>query len=185
MSKKKLMVSSTVYGVEDLLEHLYSKLEQKYTVIMSHKGTVKNRSFNSCYKDCEEAVASCDLFLGIITPSYGSGRSHSEKAYSITHREMLLAKQLNKPRLFMVNEKVVFASQFLNEMGLDIQKLQDDGLSLKNPAHLSVVQMYRDIQDVNQPHIYHLDTYARIKDADHKVSDILLSPINKELAPHA
>lgn len=181
MTKKKLMVSSTVYGVEDLLEQLYEKLEDKYTVIMSHKGTVRNHSTNSCYKDCEEAVASCDLFLGIITPSYGSGTSKSEPAYSITHREMLLARDLNKTRFFMVNEKVVFASNFLNEMRLDIGQLRSDGFKLKNLAHLSVIQMYRDILDKNQPHKYHLDTYVRFKDAERKVSDLLLSPINEEL----
>jgi len=179
------MISSTVYGVEDLLEQLYEKLEEKYTVIMSHKGTVRNHSTNSCYKDCEEAVASCDLFLGIITPSYGSGTTKSEPSYSITHREMLLARDLKKTRFFLVNEKVIFTSNFLDEMKINIDTLQSDGVKLKNLAHLSVIQMYRDILDKNQPHIYHIDTYIRFKDAERKISDLLLSPTNEELESYA
>ena len=73
MDRKTIMVSSTVYGVEDLLESIYDMLDEEYNVVMSHKGTVTNSSANSCYTDCEEAVRKCDIFLGILTPSYGSG----------------------------------------------------------------------------------------------------------------
>lgn len=62
MDRKTIMVSSTVYGVEDLLESIYDMLDDEYNVVMSHKGTVTNSSANSCYMDCEEAVRKCDIF---------------------------------------------------------------------------------------------------------------------------
>ena len=107
MNKQNLMVSSTVYGSEDLLDNIYSRLSTKYNVFMSHKGTVINNSQNSCYQDCRKAVEDCDIFLGIITPSYGSGLSKSNP-FSITHQEMMLAKELSKKRFYIVNDKVIF-----------------------------------------------------------------------------
>ncbi len=40
-SRLKILVSSVVYGYEDLLESIYALLESfGYDVLMSHKGTV-------------------------------------------------------------------------------------------------------------------------------------------------
>lgn len=109
--KLKILVSSVVYGFEDLLESVYSLLDEfGYHVLMSHKGTIPIDPSISAMTSCLEAVKQCDLFLGIILPRYGSGREPQESK-SITHREALLAIELNKPRWFLVHENVVIARQ--------------------------------------------------------------------------
>ena len=131
--KHVIMVSSTVYGIEELLERVYSLLtsSQKYDVWMSHKGTIFTASDSSAFENCLDAVEKCDLFLGFITPYYGSGRD--QDGYSITHREQLMAIDLNKPRWFLVHDHVVFARSLLNDLGyrgkegrknLNLQKLR-------------------------------------------------------------
>jgi hypothetical protein len=80
MSKAKpkkltVMVSSTVYGIEELLDRIYSLLTAYgYEVWMSHKGTLPVVSDRTAFENCLAAVEKCDLFLGLITPQYGSGR---------------------------------------------------------------------------------------------------------------
>ncbi|WP_122828846.1 DUF4062 domain-containing protein, partial [Pseudomonas viridiflava] len=72
--KLKIMVSSTVYGVEELLDLVYTLLTSfGYEVLMSHKGTLPVSSEQTAFENCLAAVKQCDLFLGIITPQYGSG----------------------------------------------------------------------------------------------------------------
>ena len=67
------MVSSTVYGVEELLERIYALLTSfGYEVWMSHKGTVPVFSNQTTFENCIQAVINCDLFFGIITTSYGT-----------------------------------------------------------------------------------------------------------------
>lgn len=101
MAKKKpliVMVSSTVYGIEELLERIYAILtEFGYEVWMSHKGTVPVISTKSAFDNCLHAVEQCDLFLSLITTHYGSGKEDAS-ALSITHQELLRAIDLNKPR---------------------------------------------------------------------------------------
>lgn len=174
MSKKKLMVSSTVYGSEDLLDNIYSQLTKNYEVFMSHKGTVKNNSNNSCYEDCRRAVEDCDIFLGIITPSYGSGLSKSNP-FSITHQEMLLAKKLNKKRYFVVNDKVIFSSVFLDEMSLNISNLKKNRQKIKNlVTDLYVIQMYRDIVEKSPSADFKIASYLRLSEAEDKIKNFLL-----------
>ncbi len=109
----KILVSSVVYGYEDLLESIYSLLETfGYDVLMSHKGTVPIDPEISAMTSCLEAVDACDLFLGIILPRYGSGKE-KKGGLSITHREALRAIELNKPRWFLVHEHVAIARQIL------------------------------------------------------------------------
>lgn len=70
-----VFVSSTVYGIEELLDRLFGLLtDLGYEVWMSHKGTVPVSSERHAFEDCLAAVERCDLFLGLITPRYGSGR---------------------------------------------------------------------------------------------------------------
>lgn len=174
MTKERLMVSSTVYGSEDLLDNVYKELSKKYNVVMSHKGTVMNDSENSCYQDCRKAVESCDIFLGIITPSYGSGLSKSNP-FSITHQEMVLAKKLNKKRYFIVNDKVIFSSNFLEEMSLNIETLKKNGRKVKNlVTDLYVIQMYRDILEEGYPENFKLESYLRFSEAEKKIENFLL-----------
>lgn len=154
MSKKKLkiMVSSTVYGVEELLDRVFALLtgfgyqtEYGYEVIMSHKGTVPVSSNETAFESCLKAVEKCDLFLGIITPQYGSGVDSS--GLSITHQEMKRAIELNKPRWFLAHDHVVFARRMLMDLGY---KNRDDRskLELKRGAssisNLKVIDLYED-----------------------------------------
>lgn len=115
----KIMVSSTVYGIEELLERVYTLLTSfGYEVWMSHKGTVPVFSSRTAFDNCLQAVENCDLFLGIITTSYGSGQDPEDpSSRSITHHEILKAIELNKPRWLLAHENVVFARTLLNNLG--------------------------------------------------------------------
>jgi nucleoside 2-deoxyribosyltransferase len=154
MSKKKLkiMVSSTVYGVEELLDRMFSLLttfgyqtEYGYEVLMSHKGTVPVSSNETAFESCLKAVEKCDLFLGIITPQYGSGVD--DTGFSITHQEIKKAIELNKPRWFLAHDHVVFARRMLIDLGY---KNSEDRkkLALKKGAssisNLKVIDLYED-----------------------------------------
>lgn len=140
------MVSSTVYGNEELLDRVYTLLTATgaYEVWMSHKGTMPVFSSRSAFENCLVATEKCDAFLGFITPYYGSGRDND--GYSITHRELLTAIRLNKPRWLLVHDHVVFARSLLDYLGyrgkegrraLSLQKnrILDD---------LTVIDMYED-----------------------------------------
>lgn len=108
-----ILVSSVVYGYEDLLESIYALLDGfGYDVVMSYKGTVPIDPDLSAMKSCLEAVDKCDLFLGLILPRYGSGKETPDDL-SITHREALRAIEINKPRWFLVHEHVAIARQLL------------------------------------------------------------------------
>lgn len=110
----KILVSSVVFGYEDLLEGIYALLESfGYEVLMSHKGTVPIDPENSAMTNCLEAVEACDLFLGIILPRYGSGIEEPPAGLSITHCEAVRAIELDKPRWFLVHEYVAIARQLL------------------------------------------------------------------------
>ncbi|HPT26206.1 MAG TPA: DUF4062 domain-containing protein [Bryobacteraceae bacterium] len=117
--KLRVMVSSTVYGVEELLDRVYTLLTSYgYEVWMSHKGTVPVSSKLTAFESCLRAVERCDLFLGIITTSYGTGEDPKDPTnLSITHQEILKAIELKKPRWLLAHENVVFARALLNSLG--------------------------------------------------------------------
>ena len=101
------MVSSTVYGAESELDSIYGILTGfGYEVIMSKEGTLYVPALISNEEACLQAVEDCDLFLGIIFPKYGSG---------ITHKEILKAIELNKPRWFIAHHYVTFAREILKQ----------------------------------------------------------------------
>jgi hypothetical protein len=107
------MVSSTVYGHENLLDSIHALLTSfGYDVWMSAAGSLRVNPGVSAMKSCLEAVEKCDLFLGVILPRYGSGKE-SKDAQSITHTELLRAIELNKPRWFLVHEHVAIARELL------------------------------------------------------------------------
>ncbi|RKE25649.1 uncharacterized protein DUF4062 [Paraburkholderia sp. BL23I1N1] len=142
----KLMISSTVYGVEEVLDRAYTLLTAfGYEVIMSHKGTVPVVSTETAFDSCLAAVDKCDLFLGIIGPKYGSGKIGND--LSITHKEMLRAIELKKPRWFLAHDQVVFARRFLMDLGYPT-KVEREALELKKGAStlgdLRVIDMYED-----------------------------------------
>ena len=152
-----IMVSSSVYGSETLLDQIYVSLKQiGYTVWMSHKGTVPVRSDHQAFEDCLRAVENCDIFLGIIAPFYGSGRIGTEP--SITHQEMLRAIELKKTRYFLAHEHVIFARQILRQyrFGADKQPLAEFCFKpTKVMDDIGVVEMYEaatreDIPDIAQ-----------------------------------
>jgi len=140
------MVSSTVYGQEEELDRVYTLLTiYGYEVWMSHKGTIPVISPNTAFQNCLEAVDKCDLFLGIITPEYGSGIARDQ--LSITHQEMTKAIELDKPRWFLAHEKVVFARSLLSDLGYNTLEKREE-LKLKSKSKslgdLRVIQMYED-----------------------------------------
>jgi hypothetical protein len=114
-----VMVSSTVYGIEELLEQIYATLTTfGYDVWMSHKGTLPVSSTRTAFENCLHGVANCDLFLSLITPQYGSG-VEAKGELSITHQELLKAIELNKPRWVLAHDHVVFARTMLMQLEHD------------------------------------------------------------------
>ena len=147
-NKKKLtiLVSSTVHGIEELLDRVYTLLtNEDYEVWMSHKGTLPVFSKHSAYENCIQAVKKCDLFLGIITTNYGSGIQKNCK--SITHNELLKAIEINKPRWLLSHDHVVYARKLLEDLGYK-GKNGRKKLSLKNNASsledMRVLDMYEE-----------------------------------------
>jgi Domain of unknown function (DUF4062) len=115
--KLKLMVSSTVYGQQALLEQVFAVLEgYGYKVWMSHKGTIPTSPKRTAFSNCLDAVNNCDAFLGIITGSYGSGVGPNQR--SITHREIVRAVSQKKMRWFLVHHDVV-SRQLLRQFRFD------------------------------------------------------------------
>lgn len=106
------MISSTVYGIEELFDRIYILLTTfGYEVWMSHKGTMPVFSNCSAFENCLRAVEKCDLFLGLITPYYGSGKD--DDGFSISHKELRKAIELKKPRWLLAHDHVVFARSLL------------------------------------------------------------------------
>jgi hypothetical protein len=113
------MVSSTIYGLESLLDQIYAVLTGfGYEVWMSHKGTVPTDSRHHAFEDCLIAVERCDLFLGLITGRYGSGRPE-DGSPSIIHQEMRRAVEMKKPRWFLVQYEVIVARDLLRQFRYD------------------------------------------------------------------
>jgi len=142
--KLKIMVSSSVYGYEELLHQIYTILSKfGYEVWISDKGTVRVWPNMTNFKNCHRAVEECDLFLSIITPRYGSGKE-DKNAMSITHQELLTAIENNKPRWILAHDHVVFARNLLNNLGYNTKKKREQ-LKLKKTGileDLRVIDMY-------------------------------------------
>ena len=70
-----IMVSSTVYGIEDSLDQIFAMLAGfGYEVWMSHKGTVPVDPSKSNFDNCLKAVENCDLFWGSSRRSTAAAR---------------------------------------------------------------------------------------------------------------
>jgi len=112
----KLMVSSSVYGIEDYLDQIFALLGQfGYEVWMSHKGTIPIYPNQTALESCLTAVENCDLFLSIITPRYGSGVVQDQ--LSITHQELLKAIEKKRPRWILAHNNVIFARSMFRKLG--------------------------------------------------------------------
>lgn len=142
------MVSSTVYGIEELLEQIFGILNGAgFTVWMSHKGTVPVDPQKSNFENCLAAVEACDLFLGILTTRYGSGKDPDDGGPSITHQEVTRALKLEKPRWFLAHHDLIFARSLLRELGhktsADRAKLKLTGKHLVDD--LRVIDVYEEV----------------------------------------
>lgn len=145
-SRPTVMVSSAVYGIEELLDRIHTLLTGfGYEVWMSHKGTLPVRSDRTAFENCLAAVEQCDLFLSIITPRYGSGKDN--KSISITHQELQRAIEKRKPRWLLAHQNVVFARRFLIDLGYK-SPAERENLPLKKSAtsidDLRVIDMYEE-----------------------------------------
>jgi hypothetical protein len=144
------MVSSAVYGFEELLNSIYATLsapdqsgEPKYEVWMSHKGTMPVDPNVTALESCRRAVKACDLFLGIILPRYGSGKERLEDD-SIVHEELRMAISEKKPRWILAHDHVVFARSFLGNL-CEKSKLNRKNLEIKRSSvfeDLRILDMY-------------------------------------------
>lgn len=144
-AKLTVLVSSSVYGKEPMLEQIFAALEGfGYKVWMSHKGTVPVIPGRSAFDTCLAAVEGCDLFFGLITQNYGSG-SPGDGEDAITHRELARAITLGKPRFLLAHDNVVLARRLLMDLGY---KNADDrrALALRKGAaiidDLRLIDMY-------------------------------------------
>lgn len=139
-----IMVSSAVYGYEELLDRIYALLvEMGFEVWMSHKGTPPVDPNLTAFENCRIAVNRCDLFLGIIFPTYGSGKE-KPGSDSITHEELREAIAKGKPRWILAHDHVVFARTLLTKLGYDSAKKRSS-LTLKSSTvfqDLRVIDMY-------------------------------------------
>jgi len=154
--KLTILVSSTVYGYEELLDRIYTVLTQfGYEVWMSHKGTMPVFSDRSAFENCIAATEKCDLFLGIITPRYGSGVG-GKTELSITHRELKKAIELKKPRWLLAHDYVPAARLLLNNLGYK-GKAGRKKLTLDDHCpiidDLRIIDMYEEaiLQSAKQP----------------------------------
>lgn len=118
MCKPTVLVSSSVYGQESLLDQIYAVLSgYGYDVWMSHKGTIPLDSSKTAFANCIAAVEECNIVLGLINGRYGSGKEDAD--ISITHKEILKAIELGKTRFFAVHHDVIIARHLLRKFRLD------------------------------------------------------------------
>lgn len=122
--KLSIMVSSTVYGIRPLLKQVFATLQAfGHDVMISDRHTVavdpRKHNFDSCIR----AVEQCDLFLGIITPFYGTGISKKDDR-SVTHMELARAIELDKPRFMLCHQTVVSSRVLLNGLCYGDQRLR-------------------------------------------------------------
>lgn len=137
-SNLKLMVASTVYHFEDQIDRISAVLAgYGYTVWNSHKGTIPTDSRLSNLDNCVAAARSCDLFVGIIRPFYGSGVIGGT---SITHEEFRAAMDAGKPHWFLVHRNVTLARQLLKPYMFNEDGIRT-GFQVKKTAVLDDVRV--------------------------------------------
>ena len=109
--KIKMMVASTIYHFKSEIEQICSVLDgYGYQVWNSHLGTIPQHPGKSNLENCVNAAESCDVFLGIVRPFYGTGIVGDR---SITHEEFRKAYTNPKPRWAMVHHDVMVSRGLL------------------------------------------------------------------------
>jgi len=142
--KLKIMVASTVHHFEDQLKKICAVLSGfGYEVWNSHIGTIPVYPGHSNLDNCIAAVRSCDVFLGIVRPYYGSAVIGNR---SITHEELLEAVRHGRPRWFLVHRDVTFTRQLLKPHMFRRDGTRTKFKLRKNPVMdgLRVIEMYND-----------------------------------------
>lgn len=146
----KVFVATTVYGVQNDLDRIYSMLDGfGYDVMMSHKGTFLVDSNLSNQDNCVNAVKQCDVFVGFVRPEYGSGVVGEESEKSITHLEFEAAYARGIPHFVLADYRVTFARQFINKNNFDIVTINSTkpvdrrSVELYNMAILNDTQVER------------------------------------------
>lgn len=135
----RIFVSSTVYRQQETLDQIDASLTGLgYHVSMSHKGSVIANPRAHPFASCLKSVGACDVFLGIISQQYGSGRAPGEN--SITHQELEAAMQLDKPRWMLAHQDVITARTLLGDLGY---KTSADRQKLKLDRHCPVINDLR------------------------------------------
>ena len=169
ISNVTVMVSSSVYGQEELLDRIYGILSNfGFEVWMSHKGTIPTNSNETTLESCLRAVRNCDFFLGIISPNYGSSINDG---LSITHLEFQEAIKLKKPRCFLVHDRVVFARQLLRYLGYENSDKRAELTLKKNYTFtdLKLIDMYEEANEMvkleNNTFVKWVQSYDRDEDA--------------------
>ena len=134
--RPRIMISSTVYGNENVLEQIYAVLSgYGYEVWMSHKGTFPTNPNKTNTENCLDAVTNCDIYLGIITKRYGFVDS---TGVSITHQEVKRSIAKAKLRWFLVHYDVTVAHDLLQQFRRDAQG---------NPLPF-IIQSTRSLEDI-------------------------------------
>lgn len=150
--KPRILVASTVYNFEDQLSQVCGVLTGfGYDVWNSHIGTIPVNPGLSNSQSCLAAVDECDLFLGIIRPTYGSGVVGER---SITHDECLRAIEKSKPRWFMVHHDVAFARQLLKPYLFDDHGQLNTAFNFQKTRVLDdrrVIDLYNDALQSDVP----------------------------------
>lgn len=123
--KPVIMISSSVFGIEPLLNQIEGALKAAgWEVWMSKAGSFQVDSQYSALDNCLNAVGECDAFLGIITGRYGSGKD--KHGISFTHREMERSIQLKVKRWFLVQHEVVVSRSLCRTLGKIVPSLRSE-----------------------------------------------------------
>lgn len=159
MDRPTILVSSSVYGQEYLLDQVFAVLRgYGYRVWMSCKGTVPIDPSKTAFENCLTAVDQSCAVLGIINGKYGSGVDGD--ALSITHQEMQRAIDLGKPRFFAVHRDVITARNVLRQF-----RNEADG---KTPRHHSFFKATTVLDDIRILDLYEQATRSDIPLAERK-----------------
>lgn len=146
-SKPVIMVCSTVYGQQRLLNKLDRQLTAwGYEVVMSHRGKIPVDSGLSNAGNCLRSVEGADGVVFLITPRYGSSGKEEK---SITHKELDRAIELGKRRWALADHKVVAARGLLKKLEKAFGKAQGDkqGQSRWSPEHLVLLEKMELVED--------------------------------------
>ncbi len=174
----KVFIATTVYNFESDLNTIYEYLDNEgYDVYMSHKGTFPLDSRLSNVKNCTNGVEDCDIFVGFIRPSYGSGVLE-KGAKSITHQEFETAFNRNIPRFILADYRVplirdLFRGNFALKASADKKIKFEDVSFIDNEIMDSrCIDMYNEaIKDKEKPASKRTGNWVQ---SYYNISDIIL-----------